>query len=138
MKAGQYAGVGQHNMDCRDLPQEIECFIFRQVNPPIAYNAADWGGMEWPVGGCLVCLVPSIPGRHSAWVNRNVVMAYIGTNTPNLLPGHNRMVYSTAILNRFIGFCCGRTEVITILLKDSKEVELLIQAISFHQLKSVM
>ena len=110
---GQYYDLNTFHAACRQLPVEVECWMYRQVNAPFNYNAAVYG--PWPVGGCIVCLIPNIPGRHGELVRRNVVLAYVGTGNP--APAANRMNYRDPLnrgLNRFLGICCGVSEVLVL------------------------
>ena len=82
------------------VPQNIPCYIFEQLNPPGNYDPVRFGPWE----GVWILLVPELPSKHRGGKEYKVVIMYVPTSRPVM---HNWMGYREPSTSRIKAVCCG-------------------------------
>ena len=86
------------------VPQNIPCYVFDQVNPPGNYDPGRFGPWE----PSRILLIPEIPSKNRGTREYKIVLLYVPTSQPLIYP--NWMGYRQPGAQRIKAVCCGPSQ----------------------------
>ena len=102
IQQGNYVDLANFHQLASQVPRNVPCYIFRQVNPPINYDPVRFGPWE-PVN---ILLLPELPSKHTASKEYKIALMYVPTSLP-IRGNNNWMGYRQYSAARIKMICCG-------------------------------